>query len=115
MSRSAVVGGLAWVSYVVLLLQQILDAGLNGAPGIIWAVKLVPLLVFLPGMRRGNLRTFIWLSFVSLGYFTILVQRLFAQPHSPLVICGLTAVVILFLSTMLFVRWRVRERHAGVE
>lgn len=115
MSRSAMALGVAWLSYLALLLQQTLDAGLNGAPGIIWAFKLVPLLVFLPGMCRGNPRTFIWLSFVSLGYFTILVQRLFAQPHSPLVICGLTAVVILFISAMLFVRWRVRERHAGVE
>ncbi len=105
-----------WLSFTALLLQQALDAWQTGAPWFIWLVKLLPLLLFLPGMLRDNLRSFIWVCFVCLGYFLVLVQRVFAQPDSLLVISGLVAVVVLFIAAMLYVRWRARElraAHAG--
>ena len=98
-----------WLSYSVLLLQQAVDAWEHGAPWFIWALKLLPLLIFLRGMLKDNLRSYIWLCFVCLGYFLILVQRVFAQPDSLLVVSGLTAVVILFTAAMLYVRWRAQE------
>jgi len=98
-----------WLAFCTLLLQQGIDAWSRGAPWFIWFLKLVPLLVFLPGMLRDNLRSFIWLCFVCLGYFLVLVQRIFADPGSLLTVSGLTAVVILFTSAMLYVRWRARE------
>ena len=98
-----------WISYWVLLLQQALDAWQLQAPVFIWAVKLLPLLMFLRGMLRDNLRSYIWLCFVCLGYFLVLVQRIFAQSDNLLVICGLAAVVVLFTAAMLYVRWRARE------
>lgn len=104
-----------WLSYFALLLQQALDAGLSQAPWFIWLIKLLPLLVFLPGMRKDNLRSYIWLCFICLGYFLILVQRVFAQPDSLLVISGLSADVILFISAMLYVRWRARELRLSNE
>jgi len=100
---------LTWLGYLTLLLQQAADAWVYQAPWFIWALKLVPLLLFLPGMRRDNLRSYIWLCFVCLGYFMILVQRIFAQPGNLLVISGLAAVVLLFIAAMLYVRWRARE------
>lgn len=103
---------LTWISYAALLLQQAADAWMHAAPWFIWLVKLLPLLLFLPGMRKDNLRSYIWLCFVCLGYFLILVQRVFAQPHSLLVVGGLVAVVILFIAAMLYVRWRARELRA---
>ena len=45
----------------------------------------------------------------------ILVQRIFAQPDSLLVVIGLVAVVILFTAAMLYVRWRARELRAMSE
>lgn len=98
-----------WLGYGALLAQQGADAWQTGAPWFIWLVKLLPLLVFLPGMLRDNLRTFIWVCFVCCGYFLVLVQRVFAQPDSLLVISGLVAVVVLFVAAMLYVRWRARE------
>ena len=62
-------------------------------------------------MRKDNLRSYIWLCFVCLGYFMILVQRIFAQPDNLLVISGLVAVVLLFIAAMMYVRWRARERR----
>lgn len=100
---------LTWLSWSTLLLQQAADAWIHQAPWFIWVLKLLPLMLFLPGMLRDNLRSFIWLCFVCLGYFLILVQRIFAQPDSALVILGLIAVVVLFNAAMLYVRWRARE------
>ena len=106
---------MTWVAFAALLLQQALDAWQHQAPGFIWFVKLFPLLIFLPGMLKDNLRSFIWVCFVCLGYFLVLVQRVFAQPDSLLVISGLVAVVLLFTASMLYVRWRARElRSTGV-
>lgn len=106
---------LTWLSWSALLLQQALDAWSHQAPWFIWVLKLLPLLLFLPGMLNDNLRSFIWLCFVCLGYFLILVQRVFAQPDNLLVIVGLVAVVILFIAAMLYVRWRARELRAPSE
>jgi uncharacterized membrane protein len=102
-------GLMTWLSWSALLLQQALDAWEHQAPWFIWALKLLPLLMFLPGMLRDNLRSYIWLCFICLGYFLILVQRIFAEPESPLVIGGLAAVVVLFIAAMFYVRWRARE------
>ena len=108
-SLRAAAARLTWLSYWVLLLLQAIDAWMHQAPWFIWGLKLLPLLLFLPGMRKDNLRSYIWLCFVCLGYFLILVQRVFAQPDNPLVIGGLVMVVLLFCAAMLYVRWRARE------
>lgn len=100
---------LTWLSWSALVIQQAADAWIHHAPWFIWVLKLLPLLLFLRGMSRDNLRSYIWLCFVCLGYFFMLVQRLFAQPDSPLVIGGMVAVVVLFTAAMLYVRWRARE------
>jgi len=111
--RSAVAWYLLWVGWWLLLLQQGADAWLQGAPWIIWLVKLLPLLIFLPGMLRSNLRSFIWLCFVSLLYFMTLVEALFARPGEALPVVGTCAVVLLFISAMLYVRWRARQLRAA--
>jgi uncharacterized membrane protein len=109
---SSSAAGLTWLSWSALVLQQAADAGVHQAPWFIWVLKVMPLLIFLPGMLKDNLRSYIWLCFVCLGYFVILVQRLFAQPDSVLVISGLVAVVLLFSAAMMYVRWRARELRA---
>jgi uncharacterized membrane protein len=108
-SLRAVAARLTWISYTALIVQQGADAWAHAAPWFIWVIKLLPLLLFLPGMRKDNLRSYIWLCFVCLGYFMLLVQRVFAQPDDVLVIGGLVAVVLLFIAAMLYVRWRARE------
>ena len=79
----------------------------------IWVAKLMPLLLFLPGIWRENLRSVIWLCFICLGYFVLLVQRLFALPGDAIAITGLAAVVVLFVAAMLYVRWRARALRAA--
>lgn len=106
---------LSWASWAALFGQQLADAALLGLPPVIWAGKLVPLLLFVPGMLRDRLRSFIWLCFVSLGYFVACVERMFATPQSPLALLGLVAVVLVFTASMLYVRNRGRECRAAAE
>ncbi|MEM9257422.1 MAG: DUF2069 domain-containing protein [Pseudomonadota bacterium] len=104
----ALTRSICWLSLATLLAQQAADAAVHSVPWPIWVVKLLPLLLFVPGMLRDNLRSHIWLCFVCLGYFAQLVLRLFVHPDSALLITGMVAVVVLFVSAMLYVRWRAR-------
>ena len=106
---------ICWLSYIVLLVQQVAEVWLGQAPWIIWLAVVMPLLIFLPGMLQDNLRSFIWLCFVCLLYFMRLVVDLFENPHNFFAIVGMVAVVLLFCSGMMYVRWRARElRQAAV-
>jgi uncharacterized membrane protein len=98
-----------WASWALLLAVQVIEVWQRQAPWIIWLGMLLPLLIFAPGMLKDNLRSYIWLCFVSLLYFMRLVIALFAQPDSALAITGMFAVVVLFISAMMYVRWRARE------
>ena len=82
--------------------QQLADAWLQQPPWIIWLGKLLPLVIFLPGMLRDRLRSYIWLCFVCLLYFVALVERMFALPGNLLAIAvGTGAVVTLFIAAMM--------------
>lgn len=102
-----------WGGWSVLFAQQVLDVLLGQMPWIFWLGKLLPLVIFLPGMLRDRLRSFIWLCFICLLYFIALVERLFAQPGSAIAICGMLAVVSLFCAAMFYVRWRAPELRAA--
>jgi uncharacterized membrane protein len=104
---------LVWVSYIVLLVQQVGEVWLGNAPWIIWLAIVTPLLIFLPGMLQDQLRSYIWLCFVLLLYFMRLVVALFEAPDNPLSIVGMVAVVTLFISAMMYVRWRAQELRAA--
>lgn len=80
---------------------------------VVWLVLSLPLLIFLPGLWRGGIRSFAWLSFVSMLYFAQAVTAIFAGPRFMNVL-ELSASVALFVCTLLFVRWRARaERDAA--
>ena len=100
---------LCWFSYGLLIGQQLMDAALRNAPPIVYAFKLLPLVLFLPGMLRDNLKSYVWLCFVSLLYFVVLVERVFADPTGLAGWIGLSGVVLLFCTAMLYVRARGRE------
>ncbi|MBE9537674.1 MAG: DUF2069 domain-containing protein [Proteobacteria bacterium] len=112
-SPSDRVHALTWLSWALLFATQMADAWVYQLPWIIWLGRALPLLIFLPGMLKGNLRSYIWLCFVSLLYFIALVERLVAQPSDILAALGMLAVVTMFTAAMLFVRWRAREIKAA--
>jgi uncharacterized membrane protein len=112
-SPAALAGRVVWITWSLLVLQQAADLWMRQAPWIIWLALMLPLVIFVPGMLRDNLRSYIWVCFVSLLYFMRLVLALFARPDDWLAITGMVAVVLLFISAMLYVRWRARELRAA--
>jgi uncharacterized membrane protein len=78
---------------------------------VVWLALSVPLLIFIPGVWRGGIYSFAWLSFVSLLYFAQGVTSLFAPWRRPLDILHLLISIVLFLCTMLFVRYSARAKR----
>jgi uncharacterized membrane protein len=104
------------VLLAVIALQTLVAPSGNRQPNIVvWLVLSLPLLVFLPGLWRGSVRSLAWLSFVSMLYFAQAVTAVFAGLGAVTVL-ELLASVALFIFTLLFVRWRARaEREEAAD
>ncbi len=98
-----------WASLALLIALQLVESFLQQPPALVWVMRVLPLLVFVPGMLKDNLRSYIWICFVSLLYFLTLVLRLFAEPTNPVAILAMCSVVALFTTAMLYVRWRAQQ------
>ncbi len=70
----------------------------------IWIIQVIPLLLFAPGLHRTNLRTYAWMCFVVLLYFTHGVLVAFDPSRMWLGIVQVTLCVILFCCLILFIR-----------
>jgi len=79
----------------------------------IWLMQCVPLLIFLPGLWRGALRSYAWLCFVILFYFAAAVTRLFLPHAQAIDTINLILTVALFVFALLFIRWRARANRAS--
>lgn len=104
-SRNAVI-----LTYCALLLTYTLYS-LWQIPGgnvtaivFLWLLKVVPLLIFMPGLRKRHLRTHAWLSFVVLLYFVVGVQTAFVAETR---IYGIAVTVLLsglFCALVVYIR-----------
>lgn len=81
-----------------------LPTGNTTAIIVLWLIKMVPLLIFLPGLMRRKLRTYAWLSFVVLLYFIQGVQTAFLEDARlyGIIVCGL--VSLLFCALVVYIR-----------
>lgn len=106
---------LTWASYVLTLLMMIVTSlpGFipeNSSTTLILAIKLLPLLILLPGLAKDQLRAYIWLCFIILFYFTQSVVESFIY-NAALIDLFITALtVIMFLAAMFYIKW---ERSLG--
>ena len=108
-SKAKIFHLLFWLVLLGFILQQVLsELRFNATPQLL-VVQLLPLIIFLPGIARDNLRSFIWLSFVVLAYFVWAVLALFARPDDGLSVAGVVLLVLLFIVTALYIRYRGRE------
>jgi uncharacterized membrane protein len=113
--HTAIARRAALASLTMLVLTQLLDSWVRQPPLVIWALRVLPLLIFVPGLIRDNLRTYIWLCFVILMYFLTLVLRLFNDPADPVAWVGMSSVVIFFTAAMMYARWRARELRGALD
>lgn len=106
---------LTWLCYVLLLLMMIitsLPAFIPEGSSVTFMllVKLIPLLIVLPGLAKDELRAHIWLCFIILFYFTQSVVEAFLSlaAFTDLFITSLT--VVIFIASMFYIKW---ERSLG--
>ena len=112
--RTGVARRAALASLTLLILAQALDAWVRGAPLGIYLLRILPLAIFLPGLIRDRVRTYIWLCFVILLYFMTVVLRLFYDPADPVAWVAMASIVVFFNAAMLYARWRSQEQRAEV-
>lgn len=78
---------------------------------VIWAVQTIPLLLPLYGLVKKAPRSFAWLCFIVLFYFSAAVVSLYQSPDSLYAALKTALTVTLFISAMLFCRWQAQENR----
>ena len=73
---------------------------------------MLPLLIFLPGLRRNTLRSYAWLSFVVLMYFTHAVVTAFVPGELFYGLIYSTLCVGLFCALLMYIR--MAKKHLGL-
>lgn len=100
---------LALSAYFGLLLYffantAIVTPGFTLATPVIWLIQTLPLLIFLKGLLQNNLRTYAWMCFVVLLYFTHGVLLAFDTPRRWLGVTEVLLCVIMFVAMILYIR-----------
>lgn len=113
--KNIIARNLTTSSYVLLLLMMIVTSlpGMipqGSSPVVVLTVKLVPLLILMPGLLADNLRSYILLCFIVLFYFTQSVVEAFLSRAANIDLFITALTVIIFLSAMFYVKW---ERSLG--
>jgi uncharacterized membrane protein len=93
-------------SYALLLVTLLANGLLSATPLSLMIFTLVPLAIFIPGLRREHYKTLSMLCFVTLLYFMVTVSNLFAPNANLLDAVELVLLVILFGGAMMFSRWK---------
>lgn len=78
----------------------------------LWLFRLLPFLIFLPGLRRNNLRTYAWLSFVVLMFFTHAVVTAFVPGELFYGLIYSFLCVGLFCALLMYIR--MAKKHLGL-
>lgn len=109
---------LAEILLVTVYTLRMGPPGASLAAGALWAfVKVLPLLVLLPGLRRGSHRATTWLCFLLCGYFVGAVLTASLPPPARWV--GIVEVLLVatgFTAGLLATRWaRAAAAQSGVE
>ncbi len=105
-AKLGVVRKATWISYALLLLILVCNGLFRQHSPALIALTLVPLLIFIPGMRKERYKSLSLLCFVTLFYFVVTVNNLFASNRSWFDIVELLLVIALYSASMMFSRWK---------
>lgn len=67
-------------------------------------IKLVPLLLVLPGVLKAGNKAYIWLSFILMIYFTDASMRAYLTEWSTMPVIVMSLTVLLFLTSLYKIR-----------
>jgi uncharacterized membrane protein len=90
----------------------LLNLWFKEAPIAIYVIALTPLLVFIPGILNGNIRTLIWVCFVLLMYFATATYKLSGPQPENLDIMETILIVLLFIAATINSRLRQKNNIA---
>jgi uncharacterized membrane protein len=99
---------------VYFAVNSVAALGASIAVPVVWLLQTVPLLIFLPGLRRGNARSYAWLSFVILLYFIHGVLLAFDAQRRVLGFIEVLLCVALFVYLILFIRAYRTHFNTGI-
>jgi len=100
------------LSYLALLLALTYSTFVPGLPegvsvALILSVKFIPLLIVLPGLLLNKLRSYVWLCFIVLFYFTRAFVDAYMLESWLSADSAITLIsVILFMAAMYYVKWQ---------
>ncbi|PCJ27789.1 MAG: hypothetical protein COA96_02765 [SAR86 cluster bacterium] len=77
---------------------------------IVWAIQTIPLLIFVVGLHRAHLRTYGWLCFVVLLYFSHGVLAAFQPGRLWFGVVEAALSTVLFVLLIIFIR-QYKERY----
>jgi len=72
----------------------------------IWLFKILPLLLFVPGLIARKHSTTAWLSYMSMLYFVLAILLAYTPGASLWGWAMALSTMVLFLASMLYTRWR---------
>jgi uncharacterized membrane protein len=78
----------------------------------LWLVKVLPLLIFIPGFIKKKYRTYSWLCFAILPYFIWIIPLVMGRGSWGDWLLTIL-IVILFISSMMTSRWMQQQSYLG--
>jgi len=118
-TKSLIARNITLACYVLLILMMIITSlpsmlPEGTSPWIALVIKLVPLLIIMPGLLLDQLRAFIWLCFIVLFYFTQSVVETFLSKGASIDYLITFLTVTQFLSAMFYIKW-ARSLGRGIQ
>lgn len=117
---------IAWravvLSYAAILLLFTVDGvmtWMRGAPVsvafVLWALRIIPLTIFLPGLRRRSPRVAAWLSFAILLYFIHAVTTAFVPGEALYGTIYALLCAAVFTSVVVWIRVMRKHYHITLQ
>lgn len=118
-TKSIIARNITLAAYVLLILMMVITSlpsmlPEGASPWIALLVKLIPLLIIMPGLLLDQLRAFIWLCFIVLFYFTQSVVETFLSKGANIDYLITFLTVTQFLSAMFYIKW-ARSLGRGIQ
>ena len=80
-----------------------------------WALRALPLLLFIPGLLKKSHKAASWLAYVIMLYFVFAITVLFTQGSEIWGWLLIAMTLTVFITTMLFTRWQKAALRLATE
>lgn len=112
---AAFINGIGIVLFILTLMAGTLwFPPTHKSPNVVICILVIlPIALLLPWLIKGSPRAHIWFCFILLGYFLNSVQSAFLDEYGFIPWIELPLETLLFITSMLFARWKFRALKAN--